>query len=173
MFDPWVGKIPWRRAWQSSPVFLPRESHGQRSLGCYSPWGHKEWDASEQLNTQYEEGPSCSRVLEEAHEAGQGIWVGLLRDFEAYERVVAGEMEKQTEVWRIIEVSHTGSQEWTAWVTKRTCEPFMVIGNSGEATGWIPFPHDICQKMFKWKCKSGKLVNGGWIMKELGIGLII
>ena len=41
---------------------------------------------------------TCSRVLEEAHEAGQGIWVGLLRDFEAYERVVAGEMEKQTEV---------------------------------------------------------------------------
>ena len=31
-FDPWVGKIPWRRAQQSTPVFLPRESHGQRSL---------------------------------------------------------------------------------------------------------------------------------------------
>ena len=34
--DPWVGKIPWRRAWQSSPVFLPEESHGQRSLAGYS-----------------------------------------------------------------------------------------------------------------------------------------
>ena len=31
-FDPWVGQIPWRRAWQFTPVFLPRESHGQRSL---------------------------------------------------------------------------------------------------------------------------------------------
>ena len=31
-FDPWVGKIPWRRAWQSTPVFLAGESHGQRSL---------------------------------------------------------------------------------------------------------------------------------------------
>ena len=31
-FDPWVGKIPWRRAWQPTPVFLPGESHGQRSL---------------------------------------------------------------------------------------------------------------------------------------------
>ena len=30
--DPWVGKIPWRRAWQPSPVFLPGESHGQKSL---------------------------------------------------------------------------------------------------------------------------------------------
>ena len=36
-FDPWVRKIPWRRTWQPTPVFLPRESHGQRSLVCYSP----------------------------------------------------------------------------------------------------------------------------------------
>ena len=34
-FDPWVGKIPWRRAWQPTPVFLPRESHGQMSLVNY------------------------------------------------------------------------------------------------------------------------------------------
>ena len=38
-FDPWVGKIPWRRAWQPTPVFLPEESHGQRSLAGYSPEG--------------------------------------------------------------------------------------------------------------------------------------
>ena len=37
-FDPWVGKIPWRRAWQPTPVFLPRECHGRRSLAGYSPW---------------------------------------------------------------------------------------------------------------------------------------
>ena len=36
-FDPGVGKIPWRRAWQPTPVFLPGESHGQRSLVGYSP----------------------------------------------------------------------------------------------------------------------------------------
>ena len=36
-FEPWVGKIPLRRKWQSTPVFLPRESHGQRSLAGYSP----------------------------------------------------------------------------------------------------------------------------------------
>ena len=38
-FNPWVGKIPWRRTWLSTPVFLPGESHGQRSLAGYSPWG--------------------------------------------------------------------------------------------------------------------------------------
>ena len=37
-FDPWVGKIFWRRKWQPTPVFLPGEFHGQRSLACYSPW---------------------------------------------------------------------------------------------------------------------------------------
>ena len=36
-FDPWVGKIPWKMAWQPTPVFLPGESHGQRSLTGYSP----------------------------------------------------------------------------------------------------------------------------------------
>ena len=41
-FSPWVGKIPWRRKWQSTPVFLPEKSHGQRSLAGYSLWGHKE-----------------------------------------------------------------------------------------------------------------------------------
>ena len=48
-FDPWVGKIPWRRERQPTPVFLPGESHGQRSLGVYSPWGHKELDTNERL----------------------------------------------------------------------------------------------------------------------------
>ena len=46
-FDPWVGKIPWRRAWQLIPVFLPRELHGQRSLVDYSPYGRKESDMTD------------------------------------------------------------------------------------------------------------------------------
>ena len=46
-FNPWVGKIPWRREWQPTPVFLPGESHRQRSLSSYSPWGPKELDRTE------------------------------------------------------------------------------------------------------------------------------
>ena len=46
-FDPWVGKIPWRRRWQPTPVFLPGESHGRRSLAGYSPQGCKELDTTE------------------------------------------------------------------------------------------------------------------------------
>ena len=46
-FDPWVGKISWRREWHPTPVSLPRKSHGQGSLAGYSPWGHKESDMTE------------------------------------------------------------------------------------------------------------------------------
>ena len=46
-FDPWVGQIPWRRAWQPTPVFLPGESHRQRSLAGCSPSGRKESDRTE------------------------------------------------------------------------------------------------------------------------------
>ena len=46
-FDPWAEKIPWRRAWQHTPVFLPGESHVQRSPVGYSPWGHKELNMTE------------------------------------------------------------------------------------------------------------------------------
>ena len=40
-FNPWVGKIPWRREWQLTPVSLLEKSYGQRSLAGYSPWGGK------------------------------------------------------------------------------------------------------------------------------------
>ena len=46
-FNPWVGKIPWRRERQPTPVFLPGESHGQRSLVGYSPKAHRESDRTE------------------------------------------------------------------------------------------------------------------------------
>jgi len=42
-----LGKIPWRRAWQPTPVFLPGESHGQKILVDYSPWDFKESDTTE------------------------------------------------------------------------------------------------------------------------------
>ena len=44
-------KDPWRREWVPTPVFLPGESHGRKSLEGYSPWGHRELDTTEQLDT--------------------------------------------------------------------------------------------------------------------------
>ena len=59
-FDRWVRKVPWRRAWQPTPIFLPGEFHGQRTLAGYSPWGHKESDMTE--------------VTEHAHMQGISQW---------------------------------------------------------------------------------------------------
>ena len=49
-FNPWLRKIPWRRKWQPTPVFLPGKFHGQRSLAGYSLWGRKESDMTERLH---------------------------------------------------------------------------------------------------------------------------
>ena len=49
--DLWVGKIPWSRKWQFTPVFLPGNFHGQRTLAGWSPCAYKELDTIEQLNT--------------------------------------------------------------------------------------------------------------------------
>ena len=52
-FNPWVGKIPWGREWLPTPVFLPGESHGQRTLEGHSPWDNKETDTTEQLTLSF------------------------------------------------------------------------------------------------------------------------
>ena len=52
-FDPWVRKSAWRRKWHPTPVFLPGESHGWRSLVGYSPRGHKESDRTEPLHFHF------------------------------------------------------------------------------------------------------------------------
>ena len=87
--DPWVGKIPWRRKWHLTPVFLPGESHGQRSLAAYSPWGHKVSDMTwlSRLNkSAFERGdqwargtssscvsPSCSCAAQVRMLPGHGV----------------------------------------------------------------------------------------------------
>ena len=51
--ETWVQSLgqedPWRKEWQPTPVFLPGELHGKKSLECYSPWRQKESDTTEQL----------------------------------------------------------------------------------------------------------------------------
>ena len=58
---PGSGRFPWRRKWQPTPGFLPGESHGQRSMVGYGPWGHRELDMTEQLSRQT--GVLLTRVL--------------------------------------------------------------------------------------------------------------
>ena len=58
-FNPWVEKTPWTRKWQPTSVFLPGESHKQRTLAGYSPWGRKEPDT-----TEHTRGPTGKIFLE-------------------------------------------------------------------------------------------------------------
>ena len=51
-----LGKIPWKRKQQPTPVLLPGKSHGWRSLVGYSPWGHKESDTTERLHFHFQTG---------------------------------------------------------------------------------------------------------------------
>ena len=52
-FNPWIRKMPWKRKWQPTSVFLPGELHGQKSLAGYSPWACKESDTNEWLTHIY------------------------------------------------------------------------------------------------------------------------
>ena len=63
MFNPWVGKILWRRKWQPTPVLLPGKSHGWRSVVGYSPWGHKESDTTEQFHLVTWLGPDAMIMI--------------------------------------------------------------------------------------------------------------
>ena len=69
--DPWVGKIPWRRKWQLTPVLLPGKFHEWRSLVGYTPWGRKQSDTTERLHFHF---PLChfslpnEKTLESTHD---------------------------------------------------------------------------------------------------------
>ena len=58
-----IAHIPWRRTGQPTPVFLPGESDGQRSLAGYSPWGRKQLDTTEQLSTHTHIALGCQTLL--------------------------------------------------------------------------------------------------------------
>ena len=83
-FDPWVGKIPWRRQWQSTPVLWPGKSHGRRSLVGYSPWGHKESDTTEWLHFHTFTLSRCSLEIWSLGTVLSGIWNCLEVYFDSY-----------------------------------------------------------------------------------------
>ena len=64
MFSPWVARIPWRRKWPPTPLFLPGEFHGQKSLSGYS---QKELDATERLSDYHSVTLKPWQVLKESH----------------------------------------------------------------------------------------------------------
>ena len=74
-FDSWVGKIPWRREWQPSAIFLSGKFHGQRSLAGYSPWDCKELDMTEQLSTHAHTLTHHSQRFRPLHDGSQSTFI--------------------------------------------------------------------------------------------------
>ena len=62
-FNCWVGKIPWRRKWQFSPIFLPGKFHGERSLVGYCLWEHRELDMTECVGTYMQRPPLIAIIV--------------------------------------------------------------------------------------------------------------
>ena len=89
-FDPWIGKIPWRREWLLTPVFLPGEFQGQRSLAGYSPWGHKESDTVEWLTHNIHKASGLLHSKDVAQKSGQWAWE---------KHLISGQPESPCEFW--------------------------------------------------------------------------
>ena len=66
-FEPWLGKIPWRREWLPTPVFLPGKSQGQRSLAGYNPWSRKESDTTEHVSKRWTQKWKLNTMYHEIH----------------------------------------------------------------------------------------------------------
>ena len=131
-FGPWVGKIPWRRSWQPSPVFLPGEFHGQRSLVGYSLWGFKELDVTLWLTYTgciFYLFPRWFSSKESVCQELQGTWVWSLGQKDPLEKkwqptpvFLAGESHEQTSLagyspWGCKRVRHGLVTEHAQFVT--------------------------------------------------------
>ena len=115
-FDPWIGKIPWRRKWQPTPVFLPGEFHGQRSLVGYGPWGHKESDTTEQVNTVAQK---C-QIRHLSFNPCQSIWkqIGGFIALENLALVMAGSKLWLKECWFLFPWSGASRGEFKRQLSK-------------------------------------------------------
>ena len=96
-FDPWVGKIPWRREWQPSSVLLPGKSHGRRSLVGCSPWDCEESDTTERLHFHF----SLACIGEENGNPLQCSCLENLRDGGAWWAAVYGVAQSRTWLKRL------------------------------------------------------------------------
>ena len=96
-FDSWVRKIPGRRAWQPTPLFLPGKAQGQRSLVGYSLWCHKELDMTERLHFHV----SLSGIGEGNGNPLQCSCLENLRDGGAWWAAIYGVAQSQTRLKRL------------------------------------------------------------------------
>ena len=102
-FYPWVGKIPWRRTWQPTPIFLPRESFGQRSRVGYSPWGTKSWTWLKQLSTAHIKKNTCHLEQQMNEPGGQYVkWNNHRKTNTIWSRLRVKSKAEMIESWQVV-----------------------------------------------------------------------
>ena len=127
MFNPWVRKIPWRRKWQPTPVFLPGESHGQRSLVGYSLWDCKESDTTEiTSHTLYHD--SYSKYWE-ANQGGTVTGKGLKNS-------QIGESKKVSLKWWHLTFKLSAKTRWVRWCYRHVRKPGAGKNHPGPSAKW-------------------------------------
>ena len=93
--ETYIGMIPYRRKWQPTPVFLPRESHGQRSVVGYSPRDCKELDSTEQLTHKLEDMSLGSSQTKKKKEEKK--WNRISKNYDNYKNAtyIQGEYQEK------------------------------------------------------------------------------
>ena len=120
-FDPWVGKVPWRRKWQPTPVFLRGKFHGQRSLASCSPWSRKGSDmhtaSGNSLKVKVKLTQSCQILCNSMDYTVHGIFQARILEWIAFPFSRGSSQPKD---WT--QVSHIAGGFFTSWATRETQE---------------------------------------------------
>ena len=97
------GKIPWRRTWQPTPIFLPRESFGQRSRVGYSPWGTKSWTWLKQLSTAHIKKNTCHLEQQMNEPGGQYVkWNNHRKTNTIWSRLHVKSKAEMIKSWQVV-----------------------------------------------------------------------
>ena len=108
--DSWVGKIPWRRKWQPTPVFLPGKSHERRSLSGYSSWDHRESNTTQQLNSNNNNALQKEAAAAKSLQSCPTLCDPI--DGSPPSSTVPGILQARTLEWGAISFSNDESEKW-------------------------------------------------------------
>ena len=129
-FDPWVRKIPWRREWQPTPVLLPGEIHGRKSLEGYSPWCHKKSDMTRWLSLSLTTPSTFSHQVEKNRKS---VWQGEAAG------TACGGMYQRPDFWKRANrgcfVFLIANNRWRVWLSYIKMRLLEMQDRSTESTG--------------------------------------
>ena len=160
-FDPWVGKISWRREWQPTPVFLPAESHRQRS-----PWVRKESDTTEQLNAFIF--PGNLVVDSTLPLQGAQVW-SLVRKLKSHVPRGVAKKKKKKELVQVMPIKSNQTPRQGMGEGWRTLPPEGPLGPVQSLLSACVYLEVVIIASFCWKVYCWLTLCGKFCVQVLGI----